>query len=451
MKPETAPLAEAVETLADVRPRRFRPYPAYRPSGVDWFDEIPKHWSVRKLKYLATLTTHKNEGEGLKIGLENVESHTGRYLDTEATFEGDGVSFQAGDILYGKLRPYLAKVLLADTDGSAVGDFFVLKPGPDILPRYLQYRLLERAFTDVSDGSTFGAKMPRVDWKFLGNLKFSLPPLPEQRAIAAFLDRETAKIDGLVEKKRRLIDLLKEKRTALISRAVTKGLDPAAPMKPSGIDWLGDVPGHWDVRRLKFISELKSSNVDKKSKEDESQVRLCNYTDVYHLDYINDGIDFMQATASPEEMRRFGLKRGDVLITKDSEEWNDIAVPAYVEEELDGVVCGYHLAQVRADPRQADGEYLFRAFTARPINDQFRVAANGITRFGLSKESIASVIFPVPPLEEQKAISAFLRRETAKIDGLVLKAESVIESLSEYRSALISAAVTGKIDVRGEA
>jgi len=212
--------------------------------------------------------------------------------------------------------------------------------------------------------------------------------------------------------------------------------------KPSGVQWLDSIPEHWSVRRLKFIGDVRTSNVDKKSAEDEETVRLCNYIDVYHNEYITADIAFMTATATPEEIRRFHLHAGDVLITKDSEEWNDIAVPAFVDEPLGGVVCGYHLAQIRPMPGRMFGEYLFRAFASRALREQFHVRANGITRFGLSRDAITSAWFPIPPKEEQAAITRFLRRETTEIDALIARKRRLIELLKEKRTALISHAVT---------
>lgn len=212
--------------------------------------------------------------------------------------------------------------------------------------------------------------------------------------------------------------------------------------KPSGMDWVGDIPEHWEVQRLKHITKVQFSSVDKHTIDDEEPVRLCNYVDVYYNDFIREGIDFMAATATRSEIARFQLRHGDVLITKDSEAWDDIAVPAYVADELDGVLCGYHLAHIRPDLRKVLGEYLFRAFRSRGVNDQFRVAANGITRFGLGKYWLDNGLFPVPPLAEQKAIAAFLDRETARIDALIAKKRRQIGLLQEKRSALISHAVT---------
>jgi type I restriction enzyme S subunit len=284
----------------------------------------------------------------------------------------------------------------------------------------------------------------------IGAIPAPAPPFDEQRAIAAFLDRETARIDGLVAKKERLIELLQEKRTALITRAVTKGLDPNVPMKDSGVEWLGEIPAHWEVKRLKTVASVQLSNVDKKSLEGQEPVRLCNYVNVYYHERITADLDFMAATATREQVRRFTLHAGDVLITKDSESWTDIAVPAVVTEDLPGVLCGYHLAHVRPLP-DYQGSFLSRAFAAIGPRDQFQIAANGITRFGLGGDAIRTGLFAIPPEPEQRAIAAFLDRETARIDTLIARVREAIERLKELRTALVSAAVTGKIDVREEA
>jgi type I restriction enzyme, S subunit len=215
--------------------------------------------------------------------------------------------------------------------------------------------------------------------------------------------------------------------------------------KASGFEWLGEIPAHWEVRRLKTIAAIQLSNVDKKSVEGEDAVRLCNYTDVYYNERITSDLDFMSATATLEQIRRFALRAGDVLITKDSESWTDIAVPAVVAEDLPDVLCGYHLAHIRPF-KGSDGAYLSRVFAAAGPRDQFYVAANGITRFGLGGDAIGSAVFPLPPESEQRAIAAFLDRETARIDALVAKKERLIELLQEKRTALITHAVTKGLD-----
>src|SRR3989338_6312094 len=141
---------------------------------------------------------------------------------------------------------------------------------------------------------------------------------------------------------------------------------------PTRLESLDGVPKHWSIRKLKHVASVQFSSVDKNTAEGEQPVHLCNYIDVYHNEYISPELEFMEATASPNEIEAFGLKKGDVLVTKDSESWDDIAVPAYVRSDLRGVICGYHLAQVHPDPERVDGEYLFRAFRACAINHQFR-------------------------------------------------------------------------------
>jgi type I restriction enzyme, S subunit len=211
--------------------------------------------------------------------------------------------------------------------------------------------------------------------------------------------------------------------------------------KDSGVEWLGQVPAHWEVKRLKQACRIFPSNVDKKSYDDEATVLLCNYTDVYYNDKITAGMSFMAATASPEQIDKFTLRAGDTIITKDSETADDIAIAAYVPEDLPGVVCGYHLAMVRPYDGIA-GAFVKRLFDSAYAKACFAVRANGLTRVGLGQRDLDNVGVPFPPLNEQLAIAAFLERETAKIDALVAEQERLVELLKEKRQAVISHAVT---------
>ena len=230
-------------------------------------------------------------------------------------------------------------------------------------------------------------------------------------------------------------------RDRLGSSAAARRFRPYPAYKDSGVEWLGEIPAHWEVNRLKAVASVQLSNVDKKSVEGQEPVRLCNYTDVYYHERITPDLDFMAATATPEQVCRFSLRERDVLITKDSESWTDIAVPAVIAEDMQRVLCGYHLAHIRPH-RACHGPFLARAFSAIGPRDQFQVAANGITRFGLGGDAITTGVFAMPPEPEQRAIAAFLDRETARIDALVTKKERLIELLQEQRTALITRAVT---------
>lgn len=215
--------------------------------------------------------------------------------------------------------------------------------------------------------------------------------------------------------------------------------------RDSGVEWLGEIPAHWEVSRLKECAAVHLSNVDKKSREGESRVRLCNYVDVYYHERIARDMTFMEATATSDQIRRFSLREGDVLITKDSETWTDIAVPALVSEDLPGVLCGYHLALIRPHSHYM-GAFLARALRAVGPRNQYHVAAKGITRFGLTADAIRNGVIPSPPLAEQRAIADFLDRETARIDALVAKKKESIQLLREKRTALIGHAVTKGLD-----
>ena len=196
-----------------------------KPSNIDWLGEIPEHWEIRKLKYSFMLKTQKATGARIPVALENIESWTGKYLPSESEFEGDGIAFESHDILFGKLRPYLAKVWAAEFAGEAIGDFFVLHPLQHLNSRFAAYYMRTSDFINLIDGSTFGSKMPRASWDFFSSAPINLPPVSEQQKIADFLDRETAKIDSLIEKEKQIIEKMKEYRTALISAAVTGKID----------------------------------------------------------------------------------------------------------------------------------------------------------------------------------------------------------------------------------
>jgi type I restriction enzyme S subunit len=211
--------------------------------------------------------------------------------------------------------------------------------------------------------------------------------------------------------------------------------------KDSGVEWLPVIPTGWEINRLKRFCTVFPSNVDKKSVEGEAPVKLCNYTDVYYNDSICAEMEFMDATASEEQVKKFSLRAGDVIITKDSETTDDIAIAAYVPETLPGVICGYHLSMIR--PRGGvSGAYVKRIFDSIYAKSLFAVRANGLTRVGLSQYAVDNVELPLPPSHEQLAIATFLDHETAKIDALITEQQRLIELLQEKRQAVISHAVT---------
>lgn len=214
----------------------------------------------------------------------------------------------------------------------------------------------------------------------------------------------------------------------------------------TGSQWLDSIPAHWKMGRLDYVARAWPSSVDKHSVEGELPVRLCNYTDVYKNDVIADGIPFMSATATAEQVERFRIKIGDTIITKDSETADDIGIPAFVDYEADDLVCGYHLSIVRPDPTGVFPKYLFWALRAQPTLGQWEVLASGVTRVGLRSGDVSKAALALPPIDEQRAIADYLDRETARIDTLIEEQQRLIETLRERWHAQVDHAVWSGID-----
>ena len=241
----------------------LKPYPTMKDSGVEWLGMVPEHWEVRRFKTEVDNVVEQTDRRGeddVYIALEHVESWTGKIYPSppDMSFDSQVKKFEPGDVLFGKLRPYLAKVARPKRKGVCVSEFFVFRPRNGSLSAgYLEQFLRSSPVIGIINSSTFGAKMPRTDWKYIGNLSQLIPPLREQVAIAGYLDYVDSRVRRLTEAKRKLIGLLTEQKQGIIHRAVTRGLDPDVPLKDSGIEWLGMVPQHWEVRRLKSLLSTK--------------------------------------------------------------------------------------------------------------------------------------------------------------------------------------------------
>lgn len=444
-------MSEALPTLRAQPLRRFKRYPAYKDSGVEWLGEIPAHWEVKRLKYVAPARVSKLESkpdDAVYVGLEHVESWTGRLLleNQPETVDSVVASFKAGDVLFGKLRPYLAKVARLGFDGVCTSEILPLRPVGECSQSYLMYALLNAAYIYWLDSLTYGTKMPRISPEQVAISFVSSPPDREQRAIAAFLDRETARIDALVAKKERLIELLQEKRTALITRAVTKGLDPTVPMKDSGVEWLGEIPVHWDVAPVYARYDVALGKMlDSKRVTGEFSGRYLRNVDV-QWDKINtEGLPEMDF--APSERDRYLLRPGDLLVC----EGGEVGRTAIWKGEL--AECFYQKAIHRLRTRGDSDEPRFFYFLMYALAQRgvFTAGGNPNTIDHLTAVQLRHYRMPFPPKPEQRAIADFLDRETARIDVLIAKVRDAIDRLKELRTALISAAVTGKIDVREEA
>lgn len=423
----------------------FPRYPKYKDSGLEWLGEVPEHWEVKRLKRSLRLLTEKAVERNNPIALENIEGWTGRFIPTESKYEGEGVAFQAGDILFGKLRPYLAKAYRAECSGQAVGDFHVMRPTVTTDSRFTQYQILNREFIAVVDGSTFGSRMPRASWEFVGGMKVTSPPLDEQVCIAAFLDRETAKIDALVAEQRRLMELLKEKRQAVISHAVTKGLNPGVPMKPSGIEWLGEVPAHWEVKSLRRLIKDGTSityGIVQAGPDVEGGIPYIRTSDMAGMALPKDG--YMRTTPEIDAAySRSKVKPNDLVVAIRASLGKGLLVPPF----LDGANLTQGTARISPND-DLHPRFLLWAFNSNYCQTSILSVAKGTTFLEITLDALRRIRLAVPPPDEQLTIVDHLDQTTSTFETLVAEAQRTVALLQERRTALISAAVTGQIDVR---
>ncbi len=350
---------------------KLEQYPKYKDSGLPWVEKIPRHWDIKRNKYILFESNERSvSGDE---DLLTVSQYTGVTKRKDKIVDEKKLITNAESLVgYRLAKPndIVMNIMLAWNGSLGVSNYYgivspaycVYRPKGHIESKYFHYLFRTSIFTGLFKTYSTGIVESRLrlypDVFF--RLNSIIPSESEQKQIVKFLDSKCARIVKFIHNKRRLIKLLKEQKQIIINQAVTRGIDPNVKLKPNGVNWLGDIPDHWKTRRLRTVAFVRPSGVDKITNEGEIPVKLCNYVDVYKNERILDSMDFMHATATPDEIANFELRGGDVLITKDSEMWNDIAVPAFVPEKTPGVICAYHLAIVR--PRDIDGEFLSRAF-----------------------------------------------------------------------------------------
>ena len=438
-------------------------YPRYRPSGVEWLGELPEHWEVKRLKYSASINDEalpKSTDPALEmvyVDIGSVDPVRGITRREEMFFE-DAPSrarriVRDGDTIVSTVRTYLRAIApIRDPEPNTIVStgFAVVRPRR-AAPNFVSYALREPGLVDAIVARSVGVSYPAVNASEIGTLPIPLPSDDEQRAIADFLDRETAKIDTLVARKRTLIERLKEKRTALISRTVTRGLppdaasraglDPHPKPKPSGVEWLGAVPEHWEVKRLKYSASINDEALPESTDPDLEIV----YVDIGSVDPIR-GItrrEEMFFEDAPSRARRI-VRDGDTIVSTVRTYLRAIAP---IRDPEPNTIVSTGFAVVR--PRRAAPNFVSYALREPGLVDAIVARSVGVSYPAVNASEIGTLPIPLPPDDEQRAIADFLDRETSGIDQMVSTVEAAIERLQEYRCSLITAAVTGKIDVRG--
>ena len=442
---------------------RDKPYNEYRDSGVGWLDEIPRHWDV------APVWARYEVALGKMLDARRLTGEwSGRYL-RNVDVQWDAVSIEdlpVMDFTPSERERYLLRPGdLLVCEGGEVGRTAVwsgeldecfyqkaihrLRPhSSEEVPRFFFFLMYALARQGVFTAGGNPNTIDHLTAVQLRHHRVPFPPATEQASIAAFLDRETAKIDALVTKKERLIELLQEKRTALITRAVTRGLDPGVPMKDSGVEWLGEVPKHWGVKRTKFAATLRSGHTPSRQKPEYWQDCTIPWFGLADVWQIRDG-HVEEVHQTTEKISEVGLANsaatllpeGTVILSRTASVGFSaiLGVDMATTQDFVNWICGPHLQP----------SYLLYVF--RAMKPELRRLTMGSTHQTIYMPDVGGFSTPVPPLAEQDQIITFIRKETTAIDVLFTKVTEAIGHLNELRTALISAAVTGKIDVRAAA
>lgn len=417
---------------------------------------IPDGWRVVKLKRAVYIPTglvdpENEEFASLRLIAPNhVESNTGRLVGEESA-EDQGASsgkflVEAGEVIYSKIRPALNKACLAPEQCLCSADMYPMRPTENLLaPKFLLYALLSQPFLHRAVDESMRVAMPKINRDSLGSLDIPLPPVPTQRAIASFLDHETEKIDTLIGKKRQLLDLLEEKRTALITRAVTRGLNPGVPLKDSGVEWMREIPEHWDAGPIKRVARLATGHTPSRSEPDywtDCTIPWITLSDVGQL--RREPVEYLYDTK--EKISVLGLRNssaellpeGTVVLSRTASVGFSTIMgrPMATTQDFANWVCGDLILP----------EFLLYVF--RGMKQEFSRIMMGSTHQTIYMPAIRALATPLPPISEQEQIVAHIRQSISGMDRMRDTLTRSISLLQEYRSALISAAVTGKIDVR---
>lgn len=442
---------------------KYQAYPEYKDSGVEWLDKIPSHWVSVPIKYMV-LEPDSLFLDGDWIESKDISGDEIRYITTgnvgEGRYKEQGVGYITeekfselnctevfeGDILISRLNEPIGRSCIVPNLRSRVVtsvDNVIFRADKKYNKKYIVHLFTSKEYFKHTSNLARGATMQRISRGLLGNIRVVVPTLDEQEKIAHFLDHETTKIDTLIDKQQQLIQLLKEKRQAVISHAVTKGLNPNAPMRDSGVEWLGEVPEHWISCRLKHCAQVVDCKHITAEFFDEG-IPLASIGEVKEW-YVN--LETAKLTSEKYYLDLIGGGRkpesGDIIYSRNA----TVGEAALVSENMPKFAMGQDVCLIRLNDEILP-VYLLYVLKSGVIRNQLDLAMVGSTFKRINVDDIRSFAIALPPYEEQVAIVAELTRALCKYDVLVSSAEMAIVLMQERRTALISAAVTGKIDVR---
>lgn len=410
-------------------------------SGIDWIGQIPEEWEMSKIRYLVTTRSEKRitDSSVPYIGLENIESQTGKFIKTGIQVDkSENIVVEIGDVLFGKLRPYLRKYWRATFTSTASSEFLVFQSS-ELDMNFLYYAIQSDSFIEEVNTSTYGSKMPRASWEYIKNMRIAFPTsLVEQQKIADFLDKKTAQLDKVKSLLEEQIQKLKDYRASLIYKTVTKGLDKTVPMKDSGINWIGQVPEGWGVIKFKYLGDVKQgltySPSDIVDKDEGILVLRSGNIQNGILDFNNN------VYVKTKVAESIVLRKNDILITARNGSPVLIGKNAIIDTDIKATF-GAFMMVFRAN------KSLFAKFAFYLMNVSFNFYRTFFTTSTVNQLTAAifnGIEVPLPSIYEQKKITDFLDQKTVQIDKLIQIKNQQIENINKQRQTLIYDYVTGK-------
>ena len=427
---------------------QFKQYPSYKNSGVEWLGDVPEHWQQKPIWSLfkrikrTNFPTERLLSVYRDYGVIPKDSRD----DNHNRASEDLTPYQlvcANDLVINKMKAWQGSIAISELRGIVSPAYYIYQPKAEYHSKYIHFLIRSAYYIQSYKNYSKGIRVNQWDLESeaFTHIDLLLPSLDEQQKIVAFLDTETTRIDNLIAKQEKLIELLEEQRKSIISHAVTKGLNPNAPMKDSGVEWLGEVPEHWDVAVVKRAFIVKLGKMLQPDQKDETDV-IKKYLKASNLTW--DGVKDIdnEMWFSKNDLKKLKLEIGDLLVA----EGGDVG-KSCIFDSNEEFYYQNSVNRVRGQKNNANKFLYYWLFTLK-YSGYIDILCNKSTIAHFTAEKLNETILLLPDSVEQNEIIAYLERENGKINQLILKQQSLIEKLKEYRASIISHAVTGKIDVR---
>lgn len=400
-----------------------------------------------RIKDVVTLRNEKTKLKDNYIGLENIISWDAKYIPSDIEPEGTNAVFKSGDILFGKLRPYLAKGFIPNYSGVCSTEFLVMAAKKTCLNKFLLYTFLSPKYIGDIKNKVKGVKMPRTSWYEFSSMEIEIPSIKKQEQIVKYLDSKLSEIDSQVNLLTSKRDAYLRLKKSIINHAVTKGLNPEVKMKVSGVDWIGEIPGHWERKRLKDIAYLYSGLTGKAGDDfrcdDISKTKpYIPFTNILNNLKI-DAKKLPRVVMSAGENQN-KVRQNDLLFLMSSEDYESIAKSAVAMEDMGEVYLNSFCRGLHFTSNKIYANFINFQLQAQNYRDALRFEARGFTRINIKVDKISSMYVSLPPLSEQKAIATYLDEKCSKIDKLVANIEKQISLYTDMKRSLIDEVITGK-------